>query len=674
VAIVYQDRKITFNELNNRANQFAHLLGRKGIKTNDIVGLMTDRSIEMVLGLLSILKTGASYLPIVPEYPEKRIEYMLKDSDVDVILVNVDKSFADKYSLIHLNSLAADQGETSNPTPRSVPADLAYVIYTSGTTGNPKGVMISNQSVVNFIKGIIDEVVFAGNDAILSLTTITFDIFGLEVILPLTRGTRVVVGSSDEQLNPSAIAAAVTRENISIFQLTPSRLQIIISNDKAAESLKRLKYLLVGGEAFPDALLHKTQRLTGARIFNVYGPTETTIWSAIQELTERNEVNIGRPMANTRIYILNGQNKLLPLEVTGELCIAGIGVGKGYLNRVELTAERFVADPFYKGEIMYRTGDLARWLPNGELMFLGRIDHQVKVRGYRIEMAEIENHLQKYPGIKEAVVMAMEGNDGKYLCAYLVPSPSDSPSSSRRNQLADNAKSIDTAQLREYLAKELPPYMLPSYFVQLREFPLNSNGKVDRKRLPKPEASALSHAAYEAPKTETEEKLARVWQEVFEVEKIGINNDFFEMGGHSLKAIEIASRLEKYGFNTTIDDIFRFPTIKKIAEKIDLNLDLINNENQLINDPEEAEFSLKNQFGAECRLLKYSLPYKNYFVLFMEEDWEAEMNQVMDFIQSNWKEEIFPSYIKKLDKDVKAANKEIKVSEKEFNMLFNLKN
>jgi iturin family lipopeptide synthetase A len=554
------EERLSYRELNQKANRLAWKLRAAGIESGDIIGLLVERSVHIVIGMLAVLKAGAAYLPIGPEYPEERVRYVLEHSRVNTLLVKGEVMRPDYIDrLIDLDDMEDSDAEVPNPPLNSAPTDLAYLIYTSGTTGVPKGVMIEHRNVVNFIQGITDIISFGETDSILSLTTLSFDIFGLESLLPLTRGSKVAIGTQEEQLNPRETAVALERDGVTILQLTPSRLQLIISNREAAEALKALKYLLVGGETLPKALLEKAREVVTGKIFNLYGPTETTIWSTARDVTGEEILDIGKPIANTQIYILSENGQVQPPGVTGMIYIAGDGVGRGYFRNEELTNQRFIDDPFARqpekeGKAkMYCTGDLGRWREDGNIEFLGRIDHQVKIRGFRIELEEIENHLQKHPQVEEAVVIPRQEESGvSYLCAYLV-----------------SKTEISISELREYLAVKLPDYMVPSYFMQIERIPLNPNGKVDRRALPEPELKAQQ--TYVAPETEVEEKLVEIWSEILGVKKeiVGIHDNFFELGGFSLKATVMAARVqEEFDVNIPLGEVFKNPTVHGIASLI----------------------------------------------------------------------------------------------------------
>jgi amino acid adenylation domain-containing protein len=566
---------ISYKELDDRSNQLAHLLKEKGVVTGSVVGIMPDRSIEMIVGILAILKAGGAYLPIDPEYPEERIDYMLKDSGASILLTEekgiTESPFSYPSTLLPLYSSTLPSLSTSTSTCRVSSANPAYVIYTSGSTGNPRGVVIENRTVVNFIKGITDVITFSENDYILSLTTLSFDIFVLETILPLIKGSRVFIGSREQQLNVEAAASVIAGEKISIFQATPSRVQLFIYESRVSQCLKRLKYLLVGGEAFPMELLKKTREITTGEIYNLYGPTETTIWSTIKNVSHNESLNIGKPIANTRVYILNKSGYIQPLGVPGELCIAGAGVARGYLNNPELTSEKFDhnlwdyqdyhdgnhrSNRSYKSDVLYKTGDLARWLSDGNIEFLGRMDFQVKIRGFRVELQEIENHLRSHIKVKEAVVIVKKDETSeKYLCAIIRGTEGNMP---------------QVGELREFLSQKVPGYMIPSYFVEIEEMPLTPNGKADRKALAGYVGNPLrTGTTYVAPETRTEKILACIWKDLLGIEAVGIYDNFFELGGDSLKAITVSGRIQQET-NTEIllSEFFNRPTVKELAEYI----------------------------------------------------------------------------------------------------------
>ncbi|MCH7324060.1 amino acid adenylation domain-containing protein, partial [Solibacillus sp. MA9] len=551
IAVVFEDKRLTYRELNESANRLAIELRRKGVKADSIVGIMVERSLEMIIGIIGVLKSGGAYLPVDPRYPRERIEYMLEDSKCQILLSETSLLGKVKFKgyILDLYNSDFQCGESRNPEKINSFKDLAYVIYTSGSTGMPKGVMIEQQQVNNFIHGITKETKLNSYKNILCITTVCFDIFGLETLVPLTNGLKVILASSDVSVDSKKLARIIDENKIEVMQSTPSRLNILLENEDFQESINHLKLVLVGGEEVTSSLFNKWNKHNNTKIYNVYGPTETTIWSTIKLLEQDGKITIGRPISNTSIYILN-KDKQMPIGVEGELCIGGDGVARGYLNRAELTAEKFVGNPFELGKKVYRTGDLARWLPDGNIEFLGRIDNQVKIRGFRIELGEIENRILQHKRIKEAAVVVKENKENeKYICAYVV-----------------SDKEMKDLKLRDSLRGTLPEYMIPSYFVQIEKMPLTPNGKLNRRALPEPilEENTIE---CEAPRSEVEKVLAELWSAVLGIEEVGINDNFFELGGHSLKATILLSKIHKVlNKEIPLNEIFRLPTIKELAE------------------------------------------------------------------------------------------------------------
>lgn len=554
-ALIFGQNRLTYRELNEKSNQLARSIRGEGIKPDDIVGIMINRSMDMIIGILAVLKSGGAYLPIDPEYPEERIKYMLNDSGTKLLLTSNEykQSIDFKGKVIEIESGNLYKGDCSNLDGVNNSKDLAYVIYTSGSTGKPKGVLIEHKAVINFIKGMTEQIEFTSEKTILALTTISFDIFLLETLLPLTTGMKVVIANEDQQRDPKLLNKVIIENKVDMLQTTPTRIQLLISDDLSKTTLEGLKEIMVGGEALPQTLLSDLNRMFKGKIYNMYGPTETTVWSTVKNLTNQKDINIGKPIANTQIYIIDKNNKPQPIGVVGELCIAGDGLARGYLNKPELTEEKFVPNLVKPDDKMYKTGDLATWLPNGEIAFLGRIDHQVKVRGFRIELGEVQTQLLAIPQIKDAVVIDRTDADGNnYLCAYLV-----------------SDEEINGTELVVDLAKELPEYMIPSYFVKLDRIPLTSNGKIDRKSLPGHDNSIQIGQKYVAPETEIQIKIAKVWEAVLGKKQIGIDDDFFKKGGHSLLAIKLEVELEKIGLEINYLDLYKYKTIRKMSVYIE---------------------------------------------------------------------------------------------------------
>ncbi|WP_150273751.1 non-ribosomal peptide synthetase [Paenibacillus tepidiphilus] len=543
---------LSYGQLDLLSNRLARTLRNKGVKPNTVVGIVVNRSVELITAILAVLKAGAGYLPLDPGYPAARVEYMLEASRADIVLTKEGLLDAGAYSgdRIRMEHDEEWDNDSSPLLPLQTLQDMAYMIFTSGSTGNPKGVVVPQEAVVNFIYGMTGRIPFAEGQTMFSVTTAAFDIFLLETLLPLTQGMRVILATEEEQHSAGALLNSVRDTGAEFMQTTPSRLRLLLMHPMAAESLQRLQILLVGGELFPESLRSQARALTCSRIYNLYGPTETTVWSTVQELTEHKPVTIGTPIANTRVYILDDYMQPLPEGVTGQLWIGGKGVATGYHQSPELTSRKFAGNPFRPGERIFRTGDLAKWRPDGELEVLGREDHQIKIRGYRVELGEIEHQLQTHPAIREAVVVARGEQETAELCAYYV-----------------GDAELTVRELRAHLEGLLPPYMLPSEFIVVEAMPLTPNGKIDRKRLPQLEARrAELGAGYAAPSSGTEQEIALLWESLLKREGIGSNDNFFELGGSSILLIQLHMRLqEAFSPQLTVMDCLAHPTVAGLA-------------------------------------------------------------------------------------------------------------
>ncbi|MFP4099132.1 amino acid adenylation domain-containing protein [Coleofasciculus sp.] len=565
VAVVCKDQPLTYRELNARANQLAHYLQRLGVKPEVLVGICVERSLEMVVGLLGILKAGGAYVPLDPSYPQERLSYTLADSGVEVLLTQQSLLESLPEHQARVVCLDTDWGAIEQHSQENLDAgvdsdNLAYVIYTSGSTGQPKGVQICHHSVVNFLNSMSHFPGLAQEDTFYAVTTISFDIAALELYLPLTVGAKVVVASREIASNPDLLLSELFSSKITVMQATPATWQMLLAGGwSSSYPLK----VLCGGEALSAQLAHQILE-TGSELWNLYGPTEATIWSTIYQVGAKKKVattkdalsSIGRPIANTQIYILDKHLQPVPLGVAGELYIGGDGLARGYLNRPELTQEKFIPNPFDNSlsERLYKTGDLARYLSDSKIEFLGRIDHQVKIRGFRIELGEIEAVLNTHPQIQQAVVIATEDTAGnKGLVAYLVT----------------RDESLTSKQLREFLFSKLPEYMVPSAFVTLDTLPLTPNGKVDRKALPAPDGDFPREHEYVAPRNQSEERIANIFASVLSLQNVGIYDNFFEQGGHSLLATQLISRLRNvFQIELPLRKIFEYPTVAALAEAI----------------------------------------------------------------------------------------------------------
>ncbi len=561
IAVSYREEELTYAELDKKANQLARMLRTKGVEADTIVGLMAERSLELVIGIVAILKAGGAYLPINPVYPDKRVHYMLTDSSTYLLLTQ--NRFLDRVKdvidVIDFEEQQVYQGESTRLSKIITPKNLAYVIYTSGSTGHPKGVMIDHSSLTNFIYSTYDSYdgKFSLEDNGLSFANISFDASVIEFFLPLSFGGRLVLFPDEKMFNVIELAKIIVELSITFAYISPTLLKELYSYLLKAESVK-LNKLFVGAEPIKNSTLQEFMSLNPSmKILNAYGPTEATVCATTlryNPLSEKNQnVSIGKPVSNCKIYILDQANNLQAIGVSGEICISGAGVGRGYINQPELTAKKFVKDPFNPEQHMYRTGDLAKWLPDGKILFIGRIDQQVKIRGFRIEPGEIENKLLQHPGVKETVVTVYTDQVGdKYLCGYFT---------------AD--EKINASQLRKHLSSELPDYMVPAFFKQIERIPVTANGKVHKKALPAPDLTNTG-VEYVAPSTELEEILTGIWQEVLNKEKVGIHDNFFELGGHSLKATTLTSKIHKeLNVEIPLSELFLNPTIKGNANYLE---------------------------------------------------------------------------------------------------------
>lgn len=555
-AVTFEGTTLTYAELNERANRLAYTLIEKGVKADKLVGLMTDRSLEMIVGLLGILKAGGAYVPVDPEYPADRIRYMMENSKSDLLLTQ--RHLADKLDFagesLYLDEAEAYSPRTDNPPARSGADDLLYVIYTSGTTGRPKGVMLEHRNMINLLHYEYTRTNIDYSDRVLQFTTLSFDVCSQEIWSTLIAGGTLCMIRGEMRREVGDLLDLIKERQIAVLFMPVSFLKFILSEKKYEERFPTcIRHIVTAGEQLvvPEKFREHLRR-HNIFLHNHYGPSETHVATAhtidpagvIPELPP-----IGRPIANTRIYILNDALHLQPRNAAGELYIAGECVGRGYYNQPELTSERYLADPFETGSRMYKTGDLARWNEAGELEFLGRLDHQVKIRGFRIELGEIETALLEHPSVKETIVLAKEDvSGGKYLCAY-------------------TASPIQASQreLRDHLTGRLPDYMIPSYFVQLDVMPLTPNGKIDRRALPEPQPGEFAAGMeYAAPQSETERKIAEVWQTVLGAGRVGLHDNFFELGGHSLKAAVMVARLQEQ-FELSINDVFEHQTLAELA-------------------------------------------------------------------------------------------------------------
>ncbi|MBU9199697.1 amino acid adenylation domain-containing protein, partial [Burkholderia gladioli] len=561
-ALVFEEQTLSYAQLNAQANQLAHELIALGVRPDSRVALCVERSIAMVVGLLAVLKAGGAYVPLDPAYPGERLAHILADADPDIVLVDAagraalgEAALAGRRQL-DPNALP-DRPATNPVVPGLTSRHLAYVIYTSGSTGTPKGVMVEHRGLANLMSWYLGEVGLGAEDTVLIVTSHNFDLTQKNLL-----GSLMVGGSlhlARPRFEPASILAQIRGEGIDHLNLSPSAFHALIDAD-TGHDLARLRRVVLGGEPIQAA---KLAGIAAPRpvFVNSYGPTECSDVAGWHVLSPELEtyhdapVPLGKPIPHARIHLLDAHGRLVPLGVPGELCIGGVGVARGYLNRPELTAERFVRDPFASDvkARMYRTGDLARYLPDGNIEYLGRNDFQVKIRGFRIELGEIEARLAEYPAVREAVVLAIGDGADKRLVAYVV---------------AKHDEQLIGA-IRDHLAAQLPDYMVPTAFVRLDALPLSPNGKLDRRALPAPDSSALARQVYEAPQGEIECALAEIWAELLGVERIGRHDSFFALGGHSLLAVRLTEQLRQRGLGLAVRDLFQTSDLSALAQRLE---------------------------------------------------------------------------------------------------------
>lgn len=572
VAAIFERQYLTYGELNQKSNQLARLLRAHGVGAESIVGIMVERSLEMIIGIMGILKAGGAYLPIDPTYPKERINYMLADSSTQILLIK--DHLADRLhfagQMIDLsNSMDRLSAEDSSNLARvNTATNMVYVMYTSGSTGKPKGVVIEHRSLINHLNWMQKVFPFDGNDVFMQKTPFTFDVSVQEMFYWILQGAKVCFLSPGGEKDPEQIIRNIEENQVTTVPFVPSMLTIFLKHLEKGVDLERLsslKRVISNGEALQyQHLKNFTKYLSqplGTKLFNLYGPTEATIAVTHYECSlcsSQKVIPIGKPIDNSQIFILNQDDHLQPIGVPGELCIAGDGLARGYLNKPQLTAEKFVPNPFsnlpnneHLSRRIYRTGDLACWLPDGKIKFIGRIDHQVKIRGHRIELAEIEIKLLEHLAIKEAIVTVRNDQaSSQYLCGYFV-----------------SEKDLSVAELRDHLAQSLPDYMIPAYFVHLGQMPLTSNGKINRKALPAPDGSVKTGVEYVAPQNEVEERLVKLLTDLLEIKQIGVHDKFFEIGGDSIKIVILTSKVNsEFQANLKVQDLFKYNTISKLAK------------------------------------------------------------------------------------------------------------
>jgi amino acid adenylation domain-containing protein len=565
VALKFRDQRMTYRQLNTRANQVAHRLRELGVGPEVMVGTVLERSLEMVVGLLGILKAGGAFVPLDASYPAERLAFMAADTKAPVMLMQsrvASKMDGKSWSAaiqVRLDGETSeiDRQSEENPARLTTAENLAYVMYTSGSTGRPKGVMVNHRAVVRLVKNT-NYVELGNRETFLQFSPISFDASTLEIWGPLLNGGCLAIMPAEVQAL-SEIGTAIRQHGVTSMWLTAGLFNVM--TEQRLEDLRPLRQLLVGGDALSEVHVRKAiEGLPGCKLINGYGPTEGTTFTCCHTISHDDaggtSIPIGRPIANTQVYLLDSENQLVPVGSEGELCIAGDGLARGYLNQSELTAEKFVRHPFSNepGARIYKTGDLARYRPDGTIEFLGRLDGQVKISGYRIELGEIETVLMHHPNVKSAVVLARQDAPGeKKLVAYVVAQP----------------QGCSLNELRTFLQAKLPAYMLPSAFVPLVSLPLSPNGKVDRAALPAPEVASNPAETPVSPQTEIEKKIAGVWQRVLGLKQVNVEDNFFDVGGDSLQLLEAHAELQKtVSAELVVTDLFEYPTVRALAKHL----------------------------------------------------------------------------------------------------------
>ncbi|MDF2801027.1 MAG: hypothetical protein K0S61_930 [Anaerocolumna sp.] len=595
-ALIYDGGSMTYEEVNKKANQLAHKILLYKKKDNDVIGVQLNRSKEMVIAILGILKAGCAYVPIEDYYPQTRKQYIIQDADITILITtnNLNYDFCEG-NIIFADDSQVYTGDDCNPNISRHSYDLAYIEYTSGSTGEPKGVMIENHSVVNTIMDLEMRFPVTETDVYLYKTPFSFDISGTELYGWFAGKGALCILEPEGEKDPELILSYIEKYSITHINFVPSMFRLFLElfqEKKNTDKLKTLKWIFIGGEAVTPDIIEKFFSLgLHAKLENVYGPTECTMWASnysIKGCEDVSNVSIGHPLNEIRWFVVDENHNLQMIGVPGELVLSGVGLARGYLNKEELTKEKFCDNPFYNKEKdpiwfkkMYKTGDLARWLPDGSIEFLGRIDFQVKIGGVRIELGEIENALSQYESIVKAVVVVKQSKV-PVLCAYYLA-----------------ANEISSTELREYLSKHVPSFMIPSFFVRIDELPLNSSGKIDRKVLIGDTTyKKYSHKKFQAPESELENIVAQIYKEVLEIDQVGIDDNFFEIGGHSLAAIQVHNKLkQKFDKEFSVTILFQFPTIRLLSEY------LIKNEKVTIKDRKQYFTNKKKAIDTDIAII-----------------------------------------------------------------------
>ena len=549
-AVISDGRRLTFAALNNRANQIAQRLREEGVGRNTIVALSIMRTFDMVAGLFGVLKAGGGYLPLDPTYPDERVQFMLGDSKTKILLSDGSADFGFCGKTLFVQDIPAD-GVCGNLARIDTMDDAAYVIYTSGSTGIPKGATLPRRALYNLYEGTKTTIAYDPEQTSISVTTVSFDIFVIDALLPLLFGCTVALCTEEELRQPHLAAALIESADVKFIQTTPTRMRLMMEDTRFRTAVaKHIEKIVLGGEEFPLSLLELLKKHTKARIISGYGPTETTVYCTFKDLSQTSHITIGRPIVNTRMYILDKYRHPVPIGVLGEAYISGACVASGYIDRDTLNRKKFVPDPYWPGHVMYQSGDICAFMENGEMEISGRVDHQVKIRGLRIELGEIEAAMRAVDGIDEAVVKDWGEGARKYLCAYYAFS-----------------RDIDEKKLRGILADTLPSYMIPSYFVGMEELPTTLNGKVDRKALLEPEHKPVTRGTSAAPEkmSAKQQKMSEVWSHILGVDGIGPEDNFFMLGGDSLAVIKVQAAVLQFGWTISTRDFYEAQTLEAVC-------------------------------------------------------------------------------------------------------------
>lgn len=609
IAVIYKKDHMTYREINEKSNQLARVLRKSGVKADTVVGLSVFRSFEMIIGIMGILKAGGAYLPMDPGYPQDRIEYMMHNSGAQTLLTQ--EVLADRFTfeteIINIENPAIYEGDATNLSINCGPANLAYIIYTSGSTGNPKGVMVEHAGVINRLNWGSKKYPINESDIMLQKTPFTFDVSVWELFWWSFVGASVCMLEPGGEKDPESILKTVETNRISLIHFVPSMLNVFLSYVEmrvSSDRLSTVKKYFSSGEALTIRLTDTFNRLLnkhyGAELYNLYGPTEATVEVSYFDCSPKvtlKTVPIGKPIDNIHLYIMDNNMNLVPIGIPGELYIGGIGVARGYINNPALTAEKFLPDPYFPGERLYKTGDRVRWFPKGDIEYLGRIDFQIKIRGFRIELGEIESRLLLHPAIKDAVVVGRTHNSKSFLCAYYTIK-----------------KKVQITAIKEHLAKDLPDYMMPAFFVVLDDLPLSTNGKADRKALPEPDFSHFSEEEYFGPANETEAALEKIWCKILRFEKVSVTESFFHVGGDSLYAIALITEVQKtFDVDMPVSEVFRLKTIRRISEYLissiktqHINIPIIEKKNSYVMSSAQRRLFVLNKL--EENDISYNLP------------------------------------------------------------------